>query len=608
MTETFADAEDAARAIVDRVGPELRLALPLGLGKPVTLVNALTRLAAEDPSLKLSIFTALTLERPEPSSDMERRFLEPALDRLFGAYPRLDYAAMLRDGTLPPNIEITEFFLLAGRWTGVAAMQRAYVSVNYAQALDMLRARRPNLVLQLLATEGERLSLSCNTDISSDLLRLRREGAADFLLAAETSPDLPFLPGPAEIDPAEVALRLDPPAPFELFSAPKRPVSDADHAIGLHVSRLVPDGGTLQIGIGATGDAVAHALRLRHRGALGGLWETCPFPAGDFAETGRFEQGLYAVTEMLVDAMLPLLEEGIIAREVDGAAIHAGFFLGCRDFYSRLRGLPEEMRARIAMMPVSFTNSLLGDPAGRSAARRDARFVNSTMTATLLGDAASDQLPDGTVVSGVGGQFDFVSQAQQIPGARSVLALRATRRGSGGLRSNITWSRSHVTVPRHMRDIVVTEYGIADLRSKSDADCAAAMLAIADSRFQEALLAEAQQNGKLPADYRIPLAHRRNLPGRVAAWIGPERDRLPAFPFGTDFTETEQRLLPALSRLRHAASDRRALLRLAWRGRGPASPQETACLERMALAAPDGLRQRLTAAALRGALRAPETT
>ncbi len=603
MTDSFTDADVAARAIVDRAGPDLRLALPLGLGKPVTLVNALVRLVAEDPALRLSIFTALTLERPEPSSDLEHRFLDSAMDRLFGRYPEIAYARMLRDGTLPPNIEVTEFFLLAGRWTGVAAMQRAHVSVNYAQALEVLLARRPNVVLQLLATEGDRLSLSCNTDISSDLLRLRREGRAEFLLGAETNPELPFLPGPAEIAPEEVALRLDPPEPFELFSAPKRPVSDADHAIGLHVARLVPDGGTLQIGIGATGDAVAHALRLRHRGEDADLRRDCPFPEDGFAERGSFETGLYAVTEMLVDAMLPLFEEGIIAREVDGTLIHAGFFLGCRDFYARLRELPEADRARIAMMPVSFTNSLLGDEPAKRAARREARFINSTMSVTLLGDAASDQLPDGTVISGVGGQFDFVSQAHQLDGARSVLALHATRHGKGGLTSNIVWSRPHVTVPRHMRDLVVTEYGIADLRGKSDTDCAAAMLAIADSRFQDELVQQAQANGKLPPDFHLPQDRRHNLPGRIASWLDPARDRLGPFPFGTDFTEIEQRLLPALSALRRARSDRMQLARLAWQGRGRGGALEDSCLDRMGLATPKHFRHRLIASALRGALR-----
>ncbi len=599
----FADADAAARAIVDKVGPEIRLALPLGLGKPVTLLNALTRLAAADPGIRLSIHTALTLERPDPQSEMERKFLNPALDRLFGRYPQIEYARMLRDGTLPPNIEVSEFFLMAGRWLDVPAMQESYVSVNYTQALDLVLSRRPNLVLQLLATDGDRMSLSCNTDVTSDLLRLRREGQADFLMAAETNSELPFMPGPAEIAPAEVTLRLDPPGSYELFSVVKRPVAPAEHAIGLHVSRLVRDGGTLQIGIGATGDAVAHALRLRHRGEAAEIWPTCPFILGAFTESGPFDGGLYAVTEMLVDAMLPLLEDGILSRQVSGSVVHAGFFIGCRDFYARLRAMPEDQRARIAMVPVGFTNALHGDEDGKRAARTEARFVNTTMAVTLLGAAASDLLPDGRVVSGIGGQADFVAQALALKGARSILTLRATRHGKSGLVSNVVWSHPHVSVPRHMRDIVVTEYGIADLRGRSDADCISAMLAIADSRFQDELAAQARDAGKLPQDYRIPEAHRDNLPETVSAWLDPFRDRLPVFPFGTDFTEVEQRLLPALSTLRRASRSRRGLARLAWKGRSRGNADEAECLERMGFAAPRTISDRMKAAALRGALR-----
>jgi hypothetical protein len=112
--QIFTDADKMARAIFERTKGEIRLALPLGLGKPVTLVNALTRAAAADPSLKLSIFTALTLERPKPGSDIEKRFLDPAMDRLFGRYPALLYAEMIKGDGLPDNIDVSEFFFQAG--------------------------------------------------------------------------------------------------------------------------------------------------------------------------------------------------------------------------------------------------------------------------------------------------------------------------------------------------------------------------------------------------------------------------------------------------------------------------------------------------------------
>ncbi|MGY6535011.1 MAG: acetyl-CoA hydrolase/transferase C-terminal domain-containing protein [Pararhodobacter sp.] len=613
MTQELISEDLAVDWIVENIGRDLRVALPLGLGKPVTLINALVRRAVSDRTISLQIFTALTLERPSPSSDLERRFLEPALDRLFGDYPQVEYAHLIRKGKLPDNIRVTEFFLQAANWLKVPAVQQNYVSANYTHALDVLLQHRPNLVMQLVAERDARLSLSCNTDITSDLLALRRKGDADFALVAQVHPDLPFMPGPAEIDRGACAALMWPKTkPHDLFSVVKRPVSLQDHAMGLHVSRLIRDGGSLQIGIGEIGDAVAHALILRQQQRMAPIWQSCPFPRGDaFAETGPFKTGLYGVTEMLVDGMLALFEEGIIRREVDGAAIHAGFFLDSHAFYARLRALPDDQRARIAMMPVSFTNTLYGDEEGRRAARREARFVNAAMMVTLLGAAVSDATEDGQVVSGVGGQFNFVDQAFALKDARAVLTVPATRRGKGGLASNIRWRYGHATIPRHLRDIVVTEYGIADLRGKSDADTIAALLQVADSRFQDELAEQARAAGKLPRSWRLPQEARNNTPEALQDWLAPHRAQaLPRFPFGTDFTGIEQVLLPALSELRTASTRWPALLSLVLNGmRGSPAPDEDAALERMDLAAPNGMKDRLAASALRGALRrASQTT
>jgi acyl-CoA hydrolase len=611
MNERLTSEQAVIDWILKHVGHDLRVALPLGLGKPVTLINALVDRARGDPSIRLHIFTALTLERPSPSSDMEKRFLEPALDRLFGDYPQIEYARLLRAGELPENIRVTEFFLQAGNWRKVPDMQQNYVSANYTHALDVLLDRKPNLVLQLLAADGDRLSLSCNTDITGDLLALRRKGEADFALIGQVHPDLPFMPGPAEIDAADCAVLLTEGATHDLFSVVKRPVGLQEHAIGLHVSRLIPDGGTLQIGIGEIGDAIAHALILRQHEAIAPLWAHCPFPRGGaFSETGRFETGLYCVTEMLVDGLLALFEQGIIRREVEGAAIHAGFFVDSRDFYVRLKALPESDRARIAMVPVSFTNALYGGEVAKRRARRDARFVNSAMMVTLLGAAVSDATEDGQVISGVGGQFNFVEQAFALKDARSVITLSATRQGKSGLNSNIRWSYGHVTIPRHMRDIVVTEYGIADLRGKSDAQTIAALLEIADSRFQAELEEKAKQAGKLPKSYRLPDAARNNTPKALKDWLGPHQDKaLPCFPLGTDFSEIEQYLIPALADLRRASTSKPALAGLILRGlQGSPARREEAALERMALSAPEGFQARLSALALRGALRKAEAS
>ncbi|MFA7503387.1 MAG: acetyl-CoA hydrolase/transferase C-terminal domain-containing protein [Burkholderiaceae bacterium] len=608
------DADVIAREIVAQTGGTIRLAMPLGLGKPVSIANALVQLACEDPQLELSIFTALTLERPRPSSRVERRFLEPAMERLFGAYPPLLYADLLRRGKLPDNIKVNEFFFLAGRWTGVAQAQQDFISVNYTHALDLLtRQLRPNVLGQLVAEQQGQLSLSGNTDISADLFRMRREGALDFMAVAEIHPELPFFAGrDTALDPNEFSMALDPPAGYELFSVPKRPVDDASHAIGLHVGRLVADGGTLQIGIGSVGDAVANALLLRHRGQDEALQADCPFDldpgAGGRFTSGPFETGLYAVTEMMVGGLLELFEAGVIDRDVDGCAIHAGFFVETRDFYRRLRTMDPGRRARIGMAPVSFTNQLYGDEAGRRAARRRARFVNSVMQVSVLGDLMSDAAADGKVISGIGGQFNFIEQALALDDGRAIMTVPAIRTADGQPCSNISWSLPSVSVPRHMRDIVVTEYGIADVRGKTDAEVIAALIGIADSRFQPELVHRAKTAGKLPKDFRLPEAATRNSPARLAEWLDPHRALLPPFPFGTDFDEIEQRLLPALEMLNELSPSLRGKARLltaAFGGRAP--PDEEPAMRRMGFA---GWRDGMEALALRGALRLsrPEAT
>ncbi|MGB7034572.1 MAG: hypothetical protein WBD71_03520, partial [Xanthobacteraceae bacterium] len=95
-------------------------------------------------------------------------------------------------------------------------------------------------------------ALSCNPDLTLDLLALRREGRVDFLFAGQVNSELPFMPGDASVDAGEFDFVLNSPATeFPLFAPPGGPVSLVDYAAGLHAASIVPDGGTLQIGIGS---------------------------------------------------------------------------------------------------------------------------------------------------------------------------------------------------------------------------------------------------------------------------------------------------------------------------------------------------------------------
>src|ERR1700760_1307694 len=215
MPKLFSSPEAIAEDIVRDVGTTLVVGLPLGLGKANHIVNALYARAVADRSINLTLLSALTLEKPRPSNLLERRFITPVIDRLFGGYPDLAYADALHANALPPNIRVIEFFFLAGRWLHVPFAQQHYISANYTHASSYLLARGLNVVTQLVAkrvVDGvARYSLSCNTDTTLDVLRARAQGRASFKLIAQVNSELPFMPGAGDLPADEFAAVLDSP-------------------------------------------------------------------------------------------------------------------------------------------------------------------------------------------------------------------------------------------------------------------------------------------------------------------------------------------------------------------------------------------------------------
>jgi acyl-CoA hydrolase len=338
--------------------------------------------------------------------------------------------------------------------------------------------------------------------------------------------------------------------------------------------------------------------------------------AGVFRSDTRFENGcIVAPDGTRIEANLASAKvRAALAREClglnlkGGTVMHAGFLLGPRSFYAALCALPENERRLFDMRGVGYINQLYGDDhALRVSQRSHARFVNTTMMLTTLGAAVSDGLADGRVVSGVGGQYNFVAMAHALPGARSMLCVRSTRRKDGRLSSNIVAGYGHVTIPRHLRDIAITEYGIADLRGRTDGECVAAMLNIADSRFQESLLAQAKRANKIDAGYRIPEEYRRNAPERLEEAFTVQRRAglFSDYPFGTDLTGEEIALARALKWLKENTDSTGGKLRTiarAWwvRPRDIEQP----CLSRLQLGNPTDFAGRLTRKLVRLALRA----
>ena len=619
--------ERAVDDVLARLPMHIHLGLPLGLGKANRFVNALYQRIRQLPERQLTIYTALSLGRPPLGDGLQRLFLEPFVERVFGDYIELDYLADLLHNSMPTNIHVEQFFLQPGSLLNSPPAQQDYVSSNYSHAARDINASGLNLVAQLVARHPEdaaRLSLSCNPDITLDLLPMiakRRAAGETILILGQVHGDLPYMPGDSELSIDDFDLLIDEDEHTTLFSTPSMPVNLQDHMIGLHASTLIRDGGTLQIGIGSMGDAMSAALLARqgdnegYRDLLDAIditpWRTLIEQQGGVEP---FARGLYGCSEMFVHGLMVLADAGIVRRKVypdadrqaqanagtldeslqgDGVSIHGGFILGPRDFYQRLRELPHSKRLEFNMTAISYINELYGQEELKRLQRRDARFVNSAFTVTLLGAAVADQLEDGRVLSGVGGQYNFVAQGHALHDARSVIMLRSWRESGGDVSSNIVWEYGHCTIPRHLRDIVVTEYGIADLRGKTDSKVIEALLNITDSRFQTELTTQAQLMGKLPKDFRLDPRFADNSPQRLQEIADRHPHLFPEYPLGSDFSAQEQDLLRALNWLK-SKFKLTQMYQLGKATLDAPSPQAfPEHLERMQLAQPDGLRDEL---------------
>ena len=423
------------------------------------------------------------------------------------------------------------------------------------------------------------------------------------------------------------------------------------------------DGGELQIGIGSLGNALAYSLLLRHKN--NDLYKKILNEFNIIERYGDlikqiggiepFKTGLFAATEMLVDAFMPLLEAGIIKKKVynsiilqklinkgligdkitintikvlaeehvitkeinkkdfeflqfwgifntdvqykktgllfingsdeeidllnddtlnliekyclgdylkNGAMVQAGFFLGAKDFYQYLHALPEHKKEQIHMNSISKINQLFGHEEIDRLHRKDARFVNTGMIVSINGAVASDGLENNRVVSGVGGQYNFASMAQELPDGHSIIQIRSVRNLKGQDKSNIVWNYGYNTIPRHLRDIIVTEYGIAFIRGKSDEEVAIELLKITDSRYQRALMEKAKRNQKLCKNFKIDNCHRTNFPQNIEHKLEKLRTEYKAyqlfdsFPFGSDFTNEEIVIGKALKFLKSMSYNR----------------------------------------------------
>ncbi len=273
---------------------------------------------------------------------------------------------------------------------------------------------------------------------------------------AQLNPSMPRTHGDAfvHIDRIELAVEVDQP-PHEHIEAE---IGDVERRIGELVAELVPDGATLQLGIGAIPAAVGAALR------------------------GKRDLGIH--TEMFTDVVLDLVRRGVVngtAKEVNRGKIVTAFLMGSRELYAFVNDNP-----LIEMRPVDYTNDT-------AVIRRFRRMtaVNSALSVDLTGQVSADSI--GTqFYSGVGGQMDFIRGAALAEEGRAIIALPSTAAGGRISRivATLPLGAGVVTTRAHVRT-VVTEFGVAELWGRSIRERAHALSAIAHPRFRDQLLAEA---------------------------------------------------------------------------------------------------------------------
>ncbi|WP_337188117.1 acetyl-CoA hydrolase/transferase C-terminal domain-containing protein [Phenylobacterium sp.] len=392
------------------IGPGDRVVISQGCAEPQTLCEALVAAAAETGPFET--------------------FVGPLFSKTFdGAQMQFaSYGAMGRAARLAR----------AGR---LDIWPLHYSEVSQAFATGRIRA--DVVLLQLARAPDGRLGATLSNDYA-----LAAASSARVVLA-EINAQAPWCCG-AELDPdLRIDRLIETDRPLVALDSP--PLGDAERAIGRHVAGLVPDGATLQLGIGALPDAILEAL------------------------TGHRDLGVHS--GMIADGLVPLLEAGVVTnarKSRDRGVTVTNTAFGTRRLFDFV-----DRNAEVRLAPAAYTHSFeaVAGQAGIVA-------INAALEVDLEGNV-NCEVSEGRMLGGTGGLLDFTRGARAADRGRAVTVLRATDRT--GAVNRIVPRVAAVTVPKTDVDVVVTEFGVADLRGLGRRGRAEALIAIAPPSAREAL-------------------------------------------------------------------------------------------------------------------------
>jgi acyl-CoA hydrolase len=364
---------------------------------------------------------------------------------------RVFFALTFSDGFAAghPNVTVTA---LGGASAGrrfFAAGAGNVVAANISDVSGLVASGRLPIDIVLLQVGGPDEMERYNAGLGIEHLHAAIGRAR--LVIAQVNPELPWTHGDTAIEPGAIDVLV--PAAEPPLELPARASGPIERAIAEHVARLIPNRATIELGLGAIPVAVTRALGAK--------------------------QGLGVHSGAIGDGIADLMEAGIVDnrhKEVDPGVTVATMLMGTKRLYRFAHRNPA-----IHIRATSYTHDALVLGNFR-------RFVaiNGALEVDLTGQVNAETAR-GRHIGLVGGQMDFVRAANRAAEGQSIIALQSTNRDRTLSRIVAKLADGVVTTPRAEADLVVTEHGVAELRGRTLAERARALIAIADPAFRREL-------------------------------------------------------------------------------------------------------------------------
>ncbi|MGQ9483706.1 MAG: GNAT family N-acetyltransferase [Desulfosoma sp.] len=370
---------------------------------------------------------------------------------------------------------LKSFFVAAASRKAVAEGRADYTPINLGDVPELFRSGALPIDVALIQVSPPDKHGFCSLGISVDIVKAAAENAK--MVIAQVNSLMPRTLGDSfiSVDEIDVLIPWDEP----LLEMPPSSITPEASAIGMQAAKLIEDGSTIRVGVGSIPSAVLYALE------------------------DKTDLGVH--TDMLTDAYLHLVEKGVITnakKTLHPGKIIASFCIGTRALFDFVHNNP-----MVALHPVEYTNNYLVISQNEKMV-----CVNSALEVDLTGQVCSDSM-GYQIYSGVGGAVDFLRGARNSRGGKIITVLTSlTEDGRSRIVPTLTLGGGVVTT-RGGVQLVVTEYGIAQLQGKSLRERALALIGIAHPDFREELTRHA---------YRIQLLKREQFAIRAAKAIYPE--------------------------------------------------------------------------------------